>query len=65
MRGLENWTILMDFIFLSSLIRFACATSYFLCVPVLLCYNLVDMRVNLNALFVIILSYLVLNRRAL
>ena len=53
MKGLENWTIFMDVMFLSSLI------------PDLFCYNSVDMRVNLGAVFVLILSYLVSKRRAL
>ena len=33
--------------------------------PVLLCCNLVDMHVNLGALFVLILNYLLSKRRAL
>ena len=43
-------------------IKFACATSYLF--PSLLCYNLVDMSVNLGALFVLILNYLVSKRKA-
>ena len=32
---------------------------------VLLCYNLVDVRLNLGAVFILILSYLVSDRREL
>ena len=66
----ENWYI--NFIFLREdvavqinimLRRFLVQIP--ISVPVFLCNNLVDMRVNLGALFVLILSYLVSERREL
>ena len=45
-------------------IALACATSYLFSSP-LLCFSLVDMRVNLGAPFVLILSCLVSDRREL